>query len=1023
MRKKKTGFSSKIFKTITIVFVVCCFMATSSWAAKKVEFVSSNAKKYIKELNKSGDLSSAAIGQILGLGQDEELMLLRKIKDSKKVTHYRYQQTLQGIPVWGMHTNVGISPSNKVIRLHGSLVLESGLDVKHIPSSLDPQGALRSAQEEHRKNDKNATWNFSGEKYGTYIYFHKNNKAYLVYAVSFFADNEKGNPSRPLHIIDAKTGKILLSYDNLQEADGTGPGGNEKIGQYEYGTDFPPFGVTQNGSTCTMDTTDVKTVNLNHGTSGSTPWSYTCPRNTVKFINGAYSPLNDAQFFGQVVFDMFMDWYGVPPLTFQLTMRVHYSTNYENAFWNGSSMTFGDGYTTFYPLVSLDVSAHEVSHGFTEQNSNLIYSGESGGINEAYSDMAGEASEYYSRGSNDFLVGYDIFKNPTGALRYMHDPPLDGISIDHVDDYYSGMDVHYSSGVFNKAFWLIATTSGWNTRMAFDIFTRANQVYWTPSTTFQQGAEGARDAAVDLGYSCVDVRNAFAVVGIPLDCPGLPAASFTYTTSHLNRTVNFTDTSTCPSCTITAWDWDFGDGNTSTEQNPTHTYAADGTYTVTLTVTDDTSDTDSTQQDVTVPGPPPSVGNTEIFGSRSVSANRRAMPFTMPETGTISSVTMYHDAGTGSMILGVYDGEGMPANRIGVTPTTPLTAGAGWQTIDLINPVVVQGGTTVWLAWVYEVNPGIAYKTGTPGRVDAGVGWAGGMPDPYGSGTQADFLYSIFAYYEPGGTGNQPPTADFIYVTNDLTVDFTDTSTDSDGTIVSWDWNFGDGNTSTAQNPSHTYAAAGTYSVTLTVTDNDGATDSISKDVTVTAPNVPPTADFTFTTDGLTANFTDTSTDSDGTIVAWDWNFGDGNTSTVQNPSHTYASGGTYSVTLTVTDNDGATDSVTKDVTVTETVIEIYVNDITQTITKKGKNYESTAVVTIWDTNSAPVANATVSITWSGVVSGSASGVTDANGTVSFKSGKVKSTGPFTITVDNVTHGTYNYNPALNVETSDTATF
>jgi PKD repeat protein len=271
--------------------------------------------------------------------------------------------------------------------------------------------------------------------------------------------------------------------------------------------------------------------------------------------------------------------------------------------------------------------------------------------------------------------------------------------------------------------------------------------------------------------------------------------------------------------------------------------------------------------------------------------------------------------------------------------------------------------------------------------------------------------------------GNLPPTADFTFTTTDLTAYFTDTSTDADGTIVSWDWDFGDGNASTAQNPSHTYAAAGTYTVTLTVTDNDGATDSVSKPVTVTAPNLPPTADFTFTVNGLTANFTDTSSDSDGTVVGWDWNFGDGNTSTSQNPSHTYAASGTYTVTLTVTDDDGATDSVSKPVTVSETPVEIYVYDITQTITKQGSKYRSNATVTIWDTNNAPVADATVSITWSGVVSGSASGVTAADGTVTFTSDKLKSTGPFIITVDNVTHAVFPYNPTLNNETTDSATF
>jgi PKD repeat protein len=688
------------------------------------------------------------------------------------------------------------------------------------------------------------------------------------------------------------------------------------VGYYYYGTDYTPFGVAVAGSTCTMDWDDCRTVDLNHGTSGSTPFSYTCYENLHKEINGAYCPLNDAQFFGQQIYNMYMAWYGVPVLPFQLMMRCHYSTNYENAFWDGSSMTFGDGYTTFYPLVSLDVSAHEVAHGFTENHSGLIYSSQSGGINESYSDMAGEAAKYYMRGTNDFMCGFDIYKNPTQALRYLCNPPQDGISIDHVDDYYEGMDVHYSSGVFNKAFCLIAQSDGWTTRMAFDVFTRANMVYWIPSSTFQQGAEGARDAALDLGYPCVDVRDAFLVVGITIDCVGLPTANFDFTTSHLNRTVVFTDTSTCPGCTITNWDWDFGDGNTSTAQSPTHTYAADGTYTVTLTVTNSTSDTDSISKDVTVPGPPPSVGNTEIFASRSVSIYRRAMPFTMPETGTISSVNMYHDAGTGSMILGVYDGTGMPANRLGLTVSTPLNPVADWQSIDLTSPVVITGGTTVWLAWVYETNPGIAYKTGTPGRVESPDAWAGGMPDPFGTGIQADFLYSIFAYYTTDGE-NIPPTADFTFTTTDLTADFTDTSNDPDGTIVSWDWDFGDGNTSTQQNPSNTYAAAGTYTVTLTVTDNDDATDSVSQDVTVTV-NIPPTADFTFTTDCLTANFTDASTDTDGTVVGWDWDFGDGNTSTAQNPSHTYAADGTYTVTLTVTDDDAATDSVSKDVTVAD---------------------------------------------------------------------------------------------------------
>lgn len=278
-----------------------------------------------------------------------------------------------------------------------------------------------------------------------------------------------------------------------------------------------------------------------------------------------------------------------------------------------------------------------------------------------------------------------------------------------------------------------------------------------------------------------------------------------------------------------------------------------------------------------------------------------------------------------------------------------------------------------------------------------------------------------------GTTSNQTPTANFSSSVSGLSVNFTDSSSDSDGTITNRTWNFGDGTTSTTTNPSKTYSSAGTYSVVLTVTDNQGASNSVTKSVTVidggnsgtvltngvaktglsaaanatlnftmavpsgatnlkfvisggsgdadmyvrfgAAPttstydcrpylsgnaetctiasaqagtyyvmlrgysafsgvsltgsytagsgtNTPPVANFNNTINGLTVTFTDTSTDSNGSIASRAWNFGDGSTSTVANPSKTYATAGTYSVSLTVTDNLGATNSVTKSVTV-----------------------------------------------------------------------------------------------------------
>jgi PKD repeat protein len=149
--------------------------------------------------------------------------------------------------------------------------------------------------------------------------------------------------------------------------------------------------------------------------------------------------------------------------------------------------------------------------------------------------------------------------------------------------------------------------------------------------------------------------------------------------------------------------------------------------------------------------------------------------------------------------------------------------------------------------------------------------------------------------------------ANFTFSCSGLGCNFTSTSSDPDGTIATYSWTFGDGGTSTAQNPSHTYAAGGSYTATLRVTDNQGAqSTTTSKTVTVTAPNQAPTASFTRSCSGLTCSFTSTSSDPDGTIASYSWTFGDGGTSTLQNPSHTYAAGGSYTATLRVTDNQGA---------------------------------------------------------------------------------------------------------------------
>ncbi|MCX6582033.1 MAG: hypothetical protein NT166_17825, partial [Candidatus Aminicenantes bacterium] len=183
---KKQG--SKALFTLTLVFVVCCLMASSVWAAKKIDFLSSNAPGYIHKMNTQGGHGNSAMGAFFGLSQDEKFTMVRQRTDFNSVTHSRYGQMYKGIPVWGMETVVSRDHTGQVIRLHGSVVLDTPKDILNIPGTLDPQSALKRMEKQHKAKDINAVWNFSNEKYGTYIYVDKKKKATLCYVVSFFAD-------------------------------------------------------------------------------------------------------------------------------------------------------------------------------------------------------------------------------------------------------------------------------------------------------------------------------------------------------------------------------------------------------------------------------------------------------------------------------------------------------------------------------------------------------------------------------------------------------------------------------------------------------------------------------------------------------------------------------------------------------------------------------------------------------------------------------------------------------------------
>lgn len=235
------------------------------------------------------------------------------------------------------------------------------------------------------------------------------------------------------------------------------------------------------------------------------------------------------------------------------------------------------------------------------------------------------------------------------------------------------------------------------------------------------------------------------------------------------------------------------------------------------------------------------------------------------------------------------------------SPTASSYSGGGWMNAQ-------NGENGDECAWRYSWEQGAAanVQLGNDTFAEQSI-WS--------NDTNECDISHVIVNHNAGGS----PVANFGDTVSGLTVTFTNSSTDTGGTISSYAWSFGDGSSSTVASPSHTYAAAGTYTVSLTVTDNTGATNTKTASVTVSSGGTSgkPVANFTDTVSGLTASFTNSSTDTGGTISSYAWNFGDGSTATSASPSHTYAAAGTYSVSLKVSDNTGATNTKTGTVTVT----------------------------------------------------------------------------------------------------------
>ncbi len=365
--------------------------------------------------------------------------------------------------------------------------------------------------------------------------------------------------------------------------------------------------------------------------------------------------------------------------------------------------------------------------------------------------------------------------------------------------------------------------------------------------------------------------------------------------ASMGQSINFSSAGSSDSDgTIQSYLWNFGDGVSSSSANPSHSYSTAGSFTATLTVTDDAGDSDNDTALVTINNPPTAQANGP-YAALTGEAIAFSSSGSADSDGTIQSYTWDFGDGSSSTLA---------------NPNHSYTSNGSYTvTLTVTDDDGASGSDTA-----------TATISSQPAGNTAPVASANG---PYSGAIGVGINFSSAG------------------------------SSDADGSITGYAWNFGDGSSSTQANPSHSYTTAGTYSVSLTVTDNAGGVDSDTTTATISAgPNQAPTANANGSYSGTTGNpisfFSTGSSDSDGTISAYLWQFGDGASSTNANPSHSYAAAGSYTATLSVTDNDGASDSDTASVTVTDTptVPNVSINSSSQSGTLNGTSVSEQSLTT-----------------------------------------------------------------------------
>ncbi|MBK7377948.1 MAG: M4 family metallopeptidase [Ignavibacteriales bacterium] len=569
------------------------------------------------------------------LSNDYEFVQAQELIDQLGQTHYRFNQFYKGVEV--LNAQLILHEKNGLIHFANGKTVH-GIDMNSLPT-ITEQSALQSALNnvsaeiykweipsneiflKNEQQDPNATFYPAGELILTSGSKEMNkNNLELGYRFDIYAEQPL---SRNYVDVNAVTGEIINTVNRIYDADVPGSGTTLYNGNVNMIVDNFTGGyrLQESERGGGIQTKDMQNgINYNNAVDFVDPdGNFSDPENQIG-VSVHWATEGTYDYYWNI---FSRDSYNNTGGT--LYSYVSYDVNYNNAFWDGSRMTYGDGDGFWFsPLVGIDIIGHELTHGVTQYSANLLYADEPGALNESFSDIFGTAVEFYLEESTaDWLIAEDCYLQPPYTLRSMEEP-----NIAWQPDTYEGLywinpggpdygGVHTNSGVQNFWFYLLSvggsgtndngdaySVTGIGIDNASQIAYRSLTVYLTQTSNFHNARAGSINAATDLFgigsqqyQSVIDAWNAVGVYSV--------GASFTADISagYPPLLVQFTDLSVSSPTPIISWEWDFNnDGITdATDQNPTWLFNDAGLFTVSLTVSDGINPNTLTKVDYIVP--------------------------------------------------------------------------------------------------------------------------------------------------------------------------------------------------------------------------------------------------------------------------------------------------------------------------------------------------------------------------------------------------------------------------------------